>query len=377
MSKQRLTAILTVLAALMALIALIAVPAASAHNSSSARVDLSDRGLRDLGALRGLYIGTAVAMDHLSADPTYRSLTQSEFSSVTAENVMKWEEVEPQRGVDDFTEGDRLLRFAKRNNQSVYGHNVLWHNQLPPWLTTGVSGGTIDKQQLKSILRRHTLALVGHYRGKVRAWDVTNEIFNDDGNATTPATWRNTIWYQAFGTEYVEWVLRWARQADPRTKLYLNDYNNEGLGGKSLAYYNLAKELKRKHVPIDGIGAQAHLSLMYGHPAPGEIKKVLQRFAGIGLDIAFTEVDVRIPVATADTQPTAAQVTEQTRRYRDLIDSCLAVRRCNTFTLWGHTDKYSWVPGWFTDPPEGYATPFSASYEAKPAYWTLREALAG
>jgi endo-1,4-beta-xylanase len=371
MSKQRWAVILAVFVALSALVA---VPAANAHNSSSAREDLADRGLRDLGALRGLYIGTAVAMDHLSADPTYRSLAQTEFSSVTAENVMKWEEVEPQPGVNDFTEGDRLLRFAKRNTQSVYGHNVLWHNQLPPWLTTGVSNGTIDKAELKSILRRHTLALVGHYRGKVRAWDVTNEIFNDDGNATTPATWRNTIWYQAFGTEYVEWVLRWSRQADPRTKLYLNDYNNENFNGKALAYYNLAKELKRKHVPLDGIGVQGHLSLKYGHPAAGEIKAVLERYASLGLGIAFTEVDIRIPMVVGG-EPTADQVTESTRRWRDVIDACLAVKRCNTFTVWGHTDKYSWVPGWFGD--EDWATPFTRTYEAKPAYWTLREALAG
>jgi endo-1,4-beta-xylanase len=371
MSKQRLTVILTVLAALMALVA---VPAASAHNSSSAREDLGDRGLRDLGALRGLYIGTAVNMDALSADPAYRSLTQSEFSSVTAENVMKWETVEPQRGVDNFTQGDRLLRFARRNKQSVYGHNVLWHNQLPGWLTTGVSNGSIDKAELKSILRRHTLALVGHYRGRVRAWDVTNEIFNDDGDKNTPATWRDTIWHQNFGTEYVEWVLRWAHQADPRADLYLNDYNNENLGGKALAYYNLAKELKRKHVPLDGIGVQGHLSLKYGHPAAGEIKSVLQRYASLGLGIAFTEVDIRIPMVPGS-EPTAEQVTESTRRWRDVIDACLAVRRCTTFTVWGHTDKYSWVPGWFGD--EDWATPFTRAYVAKPAYWTLREALAG
>lgn len=371
MSKQRLTVILTVVAAL---VALIAVPAASARNSSASE-DLGDRGLRDLGALRGLYIGTAVNMDVLKTDIAYRSLVQSEFSSVTAENVMKWETVEPQRGVDDFTQGDRLVRFARRNHQSVYGHNILWHNQLPKWLTDGVADKSIGKQELASILRRHTLALVGHYRGKVRAWDVTNEIFNDDGDETHPATWRDTIWYQNFGPDFVPMVLRWARQADPHVKLYLNDYNNEGLGGKSLAYYNLAKDLKRKHVPIDGIGVQAHLSLQYGHPTT--IKANLQRFASIGLDIAFTEVDVRIPLTVAGAPPTEAQVTEQTRRYRDLIDSCLAVRSCNTFTVWGFTDKHSWVPGWFKVPPEGSATPFTETYEAKPAYWTLREALAG
>lgn len=373
MSKQRWAVVLAVFAALTALFA-VSTAGASAHNSSSAREDLGDRGLRDLGALRGRYIGTAVNMDALSADPTYRSLTQTEFSSVTAENVMKWGEYEQVRGEPNWAPADRLIRFAKRNNQSVYGHTILWHNQLPSWLTGGVANGSIDKAELKRILRSHVFELVGRYRGKVRAWDVVNEIFNDDGDATTPATWRSTIWYDAFGPEYVEWVLRWARQADSKVELYLNDYNNENFNGKALAYYNLAKELKRKRVPLDGIGVQGHLSLKYGHPAAGEIKAVLQRYASLGLEIAFTEVDIRMPM-TVGGEPTPEQVTESTRRWRDVIDACLAVRACNTFTVWGHTDKYSWIPGWFGD--EDWGTPFTRAYEAKPAYWQLREALAG
>src|SRR3954452_23685018 len=60
----------------------------------------SDQSLRALGARHGLYIGTAVDTTALAdaADPQYRQITASQFSTVTPENVMKWDTLEPTRG---------------------------------------------------------------------------------------------------------------------------------------------------------------------------------------------------------------------------------------------------------------------------------------
>src|SRR5919198_755666 len=113
----------SMLAALAAL--LVAVPAAQAH----------PRGLRDL-APRPL-IGTAVADDPLQNDATYARVLAREFNIVTPENVMKWESVEPQQGVLDFSAGDRLVAFARAHRQLVRGHTLVWHSQLPTWLTQG------------------------------------------------------------------------------------------------------------------------------------------------------------------------------------------------------------------------------------------------
>jgi endo-1,4-beta-xylanase len=334
---------------------LAAAPAASGH-------ERHHLGLGDVGLFRGVFVGSAVDVDALAGEPQYRDVLAREFRSVTAENVMKWQTVEPQRGVDDFTAADRLVAFARAHRQSVYGHTLLWHNQLPDWLTAGVADGSIDNAQLKQILRRHVFAVVGHFRGKVRAWDAVNEVIDDN------AQFRDTLWYRAFGSDYIEWVLRWAHQADPYAQLVINDYNIEGLNAKSDAYYALAQSLLAKGAPLDAIGIQGHLSLDF--PFPGQVPENVQRFAGLGLDVNFTEADVRMTLPVTD-----ELLARQASYFRQMLDACLSVRRCHTFTVWGFTDAHSWVPGFFTG--QGAATPFTEAYEPKPAYFALRRALLG
>jgi endo-1,4-beta-xylanase len=343
----------------LAIIALLAAaPAASGHP----RHQHPQFGLGDVGLFRGVFMGSAVDVDALAGERQYRDVLAREFRSVTAENVMKWETVEPQRGVDDFTAADGLVAFARAHRQSVYGHTLLWHNQLPAWLTTGVADGSIDNVQLKQILRRHVFAVVGHFRGKVRAWDAVNEVIDDN------AQFRDTLWYRAFGSDYIEWVLRWAHQADPHAQLVINDYNIEGLNAKSDAYYALAQSLLAKGAPLDAIGIQGHLSLDF--PFPGQVPENVKRFAGLGLDVNFTEADVRMTLPVTD-----ELLARQASYFRQMLDACLSVRRCHTFTVWGFTDAHSWVPGFFTG--QGAATPFTEAYEPKPAYRVMRRALLG
>jgi endo-1,4-beta-xylanase len=335
---------------------LAAAPAASAHP----RHHHPHFGLGDVGLFRGVFMGSAVDVTALKNEPQYGDVLAREFRSVTAENVMKWESVEPQRGVDDFTAADGLVAFARAHRQSVYGHTLLWHNQLPAWLTTGVADGSIDNAQLKQILRRHVFAVVGHFRGKVRAWDAVNEVIDDN------AQFRDTLWYRAFGSDYIEWVLRWAHQADPRVKLVINDYNIEGLNPKSDAYYALAKALLAKGAPLDAIGIQGHLSLDF--PFPNGMPENVKRFAALGLDVGITEADVRMTLPVTD-----ALLARQADYFRQMLEACLSVRSCHTFTVWGFTDLHSWVPGFFTG--QGAATPFTETYQPKPAYFALRSAL--
>jgi endo-1,4-beta-xylanase len=125
-----------------------------------------DRPLRELAG-RHFYVGTAVDNAAFAADATYRERVGTEFNSVTAENVMKWEVLEPERGRLDFTAADQLVASAKRNHQGVRGHTLVWHNQLPAWLTTGVESGEIDATELRGILRKHVTDVVRHFRGQI------------------------------------------------------------------------------------------------------------------------------------------------------------------------------------------------------------------
>jgi endo-1,4-beta-xylanase len=326
---------------------LVTVATASAHGGRHA-------GLRDL-AKRPL-VGTAVNTTALANDAGYRSAIAREFNSVTPENVMKWETVEPQQGVTDYTAAEGLLRFARANHQVVRGHTLVWHSQLPSWLTSG----TFTNEELEAILRRHIFEEAGHFRGRIDAWDVVNEAFNEDG------TLRDTIWLRALGPDYIAKAFRWAHEADPHAKLYYNDYNLESIGPKSDAALALVGQLKAQGVPIDGVGFQGHLGIQY--PYPDTFGENLKRFAAAGVDVAITEADVRMILPV-----TPEKLATQATYFGNMMRSCVAVRRCVSFTLWGFTDRYSWIPGFFDG--EGAATPFDESLRPKPAYFALRDAL--
>jgi endo-1,4-beta-xylanase len=320
-----------------------------------------DPSLRKLAGRADLLIGTAVNTSALADDTAYRKSTAKEFSSVTAENVMKWEAVEPERGVYDWSEADDLIRFAHDNGQAVRGHTLVWHSQLPTWLTSGVADGSIDSDELRAILKNHITTQVKHFKGKIYQWDVVNEVFEEDG------TLRNSIWLQKLGPSYIADAFRWAHEADPKAKLFVNDYNVEGINAKSTAYYELAKQLRAEGVPVQGFGIQGHLGIQYGFP--GNVAANLKRFDDLGLETAFTEVDVRMILPVDDTK-----LARQADDYRRLLDACLATAGCKSFTVWGHTDKYSWIPDVFDG--QGAANLLDENYAPKPAYSAVREELA-
>ncbi|MDG4856822.1 endo-1,4-beta-xylanase [Streptomyces sp. T-3] len=340
-------------AATALLLGLAAAPAPAAQADAERKKDPAT--LHELAQKSGRYFGSAVDNPEL-ADIPYADLLGTEFGSTTPGNGMKWEATEPQRGVFDFTAGDEIVNYARAEGLSVRGHTLLWHSQLPAWLTSG----TWTAKELRSILKNHITKVVKHYKGKVFAWDVANEIMNEDG------TYRESIFYKTLGPGYVADALRWARAADPKVKLYLNDYNVEGTGAKSDAYYTLIKQLKADGVPIDGFGMQAHLALQFGFPY--QMQQNIQRFADLGLDVALTELDIRM-ILPSD----PAKLAQQADFYGRVTDACLAVRRCVGITVWGYSDGHSWIPPVF--PGEGAALPWDEKLQHKPAYDSIAASL--
>ena len=315
----------------------------------------ADTPLRDLAAAKGKVIGTAVTGSKLTG--TYGDLAGAQFNSLTPGNAMKWGSVEPAQGSFDWTEADQIVAFAQAHNQQVRGHTLVWHNQNPNWLTNG----SWTSAQLSSLLQNHITTEVSRYKGRITAWDVVNEPFNEDG------TYRSTIWYNGLGADYIANALTWAHAADPAAKLYINDYNVEGVNAKSTALYNLVKDLKGRGVPIDGVGLQAHLIV---GQVPATLQQNIQRFADLGVDVAVTELDVRMALP-AD----SAELAQQAADFKSVVAACVAVTRCAGVTVWGFADSDSWVPGTF--PGYGAATPYDDNYAPKPAYYAIAEALGG
>jgi endo-1,4-beta-xylanase len=312
--------------------------------------------LKDLAGSR--YFGTALAMQWVNRDTAYADLAAAQFDQVTPENDMKWQVVEPQQGQFDWSGADATVAFAQAHNQIVRGHTLVWHNQLPNWLTSG----SFTPAQLQDILQQHVTTEVSRYAGKIYAWDVVNEAFNEDG------TWRDDLWYSGLGEAYVADAFKWARAADPTAKLYINDYNVEGINPKSDALYDLVKKLKADGVPIDGVGIQGHFDLQNAFPS--DMTENLQRFADLGLEVAITELDVRMT-----TPASAADLATQADYYKGAVESCLAVKSCVGITVWGFGDRYSWVP--YSFPGEGAACLWDENLAPKPALAAVQEALQG
>lgn len=313
----------------------------------------ADTPLRDLAAAKGKVIGTAVTGSKLTG--SYGDIAGAQFGSLTPGNAMKWGTVEPTQGSFNWSEADQIVAFAQAHNQQVRGHTLVWHSQNPSWLTNG----TWTSAQLSSLLQNHISTEVGRYKGEITAWDVVNEPFDEDG------TYRSTLWYNGLGANYIAQALTWAHAADPAAKLYINDYNVEGVNAKSTALYNLVKSLKAAGVPIDGVGLQAHLVL---GQVPAALQQNIQRFADLGVDVAITELDVRMALPADSTE-----LAQQKADFKRVMAACVAVTRCVNVTVWGFTDSDSWVPSTF--PGYGAATPYDENYAPKPAYYGIAEAL--
>jgi endo-1,4-beta-xylanase len=348
--------------------ALAAVLVFSLNSTAVARDDVASHGrqapgsLGDLARKQNLRVGTAVDMDAFRNDAVYRERIATEFSAVTAENVMKWQFIEPARGQLDFAAADELVNFARRNGQQIRGHTLLWHNQLPGWLTAGVADGSIGPDELRQIVRQHIIDEVTHFKGRIVHWDVVNEVIDDNSQL------RDTIFLRMLGPGYIADAFRWAHQADRKAKLYLNDYNVEGINGKSDAYYALAQQLLAQGVPVHGFGAQGHYGVQFGFHSAFGVAENLRRFEALGLETSITEADVRMLMP-----PDNPKLQAQAQGYSVLMQGCLLARRCTTFTVWGYTDKYSWVPGFFTG--EGAANILDENFQPKPAYNELRAVL--
>ncbi|QFQ99843.1 endo-1,4-beta-xylanase [Streptomyces phaeolivaceus] len=341
--RPSLSTLLTGIAALAALL----VTAPTAH--------AADPPLRDLAAAKGKAIGTAVTGSKLTG--TYGDIAAGEFNWLTPGNAMKWGSVEPTRGNFNWTEADQIVAFAEAHDQDVRGHTLVWHSQNPSWLTNG----TWTPAQLGTLMNDHIALEVGRYKGRLAAWDVVNEPFNEDG------TYRQTVWYNGLGADYIAQALTAARAADPAARLYINDYNVEGVNAKSTALYNLVRDLKARGVPIDGVGLQAHLIL---GQVPSTLQQNIQRFADLGVDVAITELDIRMQLPS-----TAAKLAQQRTEYDAVVKACVAVTRCTGVTVWGFTDSDSWIPDTF--PGQGAATPYDENYAPKPAYYGIVTALGG
>ncbi len=232
------------------------------------------------------YIGAALSLNQISGnEPDAMALAEKHFSSITPENILKWEEVHPQPDKFNFEPADRYVAFGQKNKMFVVGHTLVWFYQTPDWVFQDESGNLLSREALLKRMKEHIFTVMGHYKGRIHGWDVVNEAIAEDGS------FRKCKWLDIIGEDYVLKAFEYARQADPSVQLYYNEYDLEK-EAKRQGTMRLIRDLQSKGIRIDGLGIQGHYFLDY--PPIEELEREIITLTELGVNIMVTELDVGV-----------------------------------------------------------------------------------
>lgn len=337
------------------------------------------------------YFLIGAAADHESYK-THAPLLKQHFNSLTTENEMKWESLQPEQGNFTFDTADNMVAFAEENGMAVRGHALVWHRQTPSWVFHNEEGQPRSREELMDILKTHISTVVGHYKGRVDAWDVVNESIMDDGSLRTAeeeADDQKSMWHGILGEDYIAAAFRFAHEADPEAKLFYNDYYNY-IPARHEAIYEMLKGLLEQGVPVHGVGIQAHInttpSTDQNHQSYQQtsqnMEKAIKLYASLGLDIQITEMDVSVYVGgknyrkmdffTADTFGEDLQ-SRQAGRYAEFFD---LYRRnsdsISSVTFWGIADDNTWLSE-FASGRQDFPLLFDVNHQPKPAFYAVMD----
>jgi endo-1,4-beta-xylanase len=225
-------------------------------------------------------IGAAVRNGTIAG--VHGQLLTKHFNSITSENDMKWDTLQPNPGVFNFTNSDQQVSFAEANDMRVRGHTLQWHQQVPAWVFNDPATGTTmlptpeNKSLLLSRLTNHVRAVITHFGAKVYAWDVVNEVI-DENQADCM---RRSTWFNVTGKDFIDTAFHAARTVSDELSivplLFINDFNTT-IPNKRQCLYNLVVELQGRGVPVDGVGHQMHDNIEF--PSAQSMADTLDLFA--------------------------------------------------------------------------------------------------
>ena len=329
-------------------------------------------------------IGAAINEDIiLNLDNDSKRIVETNFNSITAENSLKWMFIQPSPNYFNFTVADKYVDFGTKNNMHIVGHALVWHSQLADFMQNIES-----KAEMTKHFENHIYTLVSRYKGKINAWDVVNEAFNEDGSM------RESVFYKLLGKNYIEKAFELTHNADPNVDLIYNDYNlykKEKRDG----VINMVKQMKSKGIKIDAVGVQAHWSL--NQPSLYEIEQIILDISKLGVDVMFTELDISVLPSPweqvgadvsqnfsrfegdpkmdpyTDKLPKSVQ-NKLAKRYKDIFQLFIKHSdKISRVTFWGVMDKHSWLNDFPIKGRTNYPLLFNRTYQEKEAYKALIE----
>lgn len=334
-------------------------------------------------------IGTAVNEAIVSGtDQAAQEIVVRHFSSITVENAMKAEPINPRPGVYNFEPADAFVAFGESNGMFIVGHTLVWHNQTPAWFFQDANGNPNSREAQIERLRQHIETVAGRYAGRIHAWDVVNEVIDNDGS------YRPTTWVKAIGDgdELVKLAFTFAQQYAPDAELYYNDFN-AWRPAKRDGIVRMVKMLQAAGIRIDGIGMQGHWGLNY--PKLEYIEAAIDAYAALGVKVMITELDVDVLPLTKEGQIIGSGMSHeqfQLEEFKTFLDPYadglpndmqrkLAARYAELFelfhrkrdkiarvTLWGGHDGMSWKNDYPIPKRTNYPLLFDRNKQPKPAF---------
>lgn len=319
------------------------------------------------------------------ADSSSVAIIKNHFNSITAENCMKSEELQPVEGEFNFKLADQFVKFGEENNMYIIGHTLVWHSQAPKWFFTDATGKDVTREVLIERMKNHIFTVVGRYKGKVKGWDVVNEAFEDDGS------WRNSKFYQIIGEDYIRLAFQFAHEADPDADLYYNDYSMSHEGRRNTVV-KMVKDLKSQGVRIDGVGLQGHMDMVF--PDLDEFEKSMLAFAETGVKLMITELDVTVlprPGIDVGAEISASfEYQQKLNPYAEGLPDSVSIALNNRYndifklflkhsdilervTLWGVYDGQSWRNNWPVRGRTDYPLIFDRNFQPKPVVKSIVE----
>ncbi|ORX81617.1 hypothetical protein BCR32DRAFT_327255 [Anaeromyces robustus] len=301
--------------------------------------------LRDYS--KGFRIGAATNTIHYS-NSNYNNAMKA-FNYMVAENACKFVSIQGTKGKFNFNDCDNHLKKAQELGMDFRGHALVWHSMAPKWLENE------DANTMKNSIINHITTVLKHYEGKIDTWDVVNEAIDDSSNGNG---WnmRKSFLYNKV-PNFIDIAFQTARQVSPKTKLFYNDYNTEGIWGKSESVYQFVADLKKRNIPIDGVGIQYHVSLE-NNPRFDKINDLISRYCKLGVEVHITEMDV-----SCDKNCWASDVEQQQGKvFTNALQACLNNSCCTGFLVWGIGDNDSWIGG------DKKGLLFNSNYQPKSQY---------
>lgn len=298
--------------------------------------------------------------------PKAYEIFKDQFNSKTVHAYMS---TESEKGKFNLQELDFWVKWAETNPIRLHGHCLVFHTGAPEWMTQfkGTTG------EFEQAMKNHIQTIVSRHKGKIKSWDVFNEVFTSQGKIDqTP--FRKLYPSDESYMNFIKRCFQWAHEADPNALLFYNDYAFESSQAKLNAVMQMVENFKNSGIPIDGIGTQMHISI---NTSDAGIRNSLLKLSSTGLQIHISELDVVVNPTNESSIVLGRQLMDaQSSKYESVASIYKQVvpsRLQYGITVWDFSDADSWIV--VQKKKNDAPCVFDASYTKKPSFYGLMQGL--